>query len=67
MSLGAVPVDGGHGHKRVGQYPSDDRLGVQIFESQSVTFLAEMSSHTRNTRSLFSMRSFRPSSSEKRG
>ena len=53
MSLGAVPFDGGHGNKRVGQYPSDDRLGVQIFESQSVTFLAEMSSHTRNTFALF--------------
>ena len=53
MSLGAVPFDGGHGHKRVGQYPSDNRLGVQIFESQSVTFLAGMSSHTRNTFALF--------------
>jgi hypothetical protein len=53
MSLGAVPFDGGHGHNRVWQYPADDRLGVQIFESQSVTFLAEMSSHTINTFALF--------------
>lgn len=43
MSLGAVPFDGGHGHNRVGQYPADNRLGVQIFESQSVTFLASYS------------------------
>ena len=48
MSLGAVPFDGGHGHNRVGQYPADNRLGVQIFESQSVTFLAGMSSETRH-------------------
>ena len=43
MSLGAVPFDGGHGHKRVGQYPSDNRLGVQILELQSVAFLASYS------------------------